>query len=91
MSVQGRTICRGGRDSLTLRTFILCTCSVVLALYLLFWFYEALGPRMEIINRWAVESNYGQHRIEARAGITRPLVGIEATVAVSGLIVTRGE
>lgn len=91
MCVQGRTISRGGRDGLTLRTFICITCSVVLALYLLFWFLESIGPRMEIINKWTVESCYGTQRISARAGITRPLVGIEATVEVSGVIVPGGE
>lgn len=50
-----------------LRAVVLYLTSIALAAWWLFWFFEALGPRMEDVERWGRENNVlmiGQSRAD---------------------------
>lgn len=62
--LQGQVSLRRG---LPLKCYLRIGLAVFVAVWLLFWFFEAMSPRMELIAVWEVQHLH-QHRVTATPG-----------------------
>ena len=70
------------RRILTSRTLSLCFVSIAFAIYLLFWFFESIGPRMDVVNEWSIEHHvlvFDRQAVNVREDVTHPLFYVDVS------------